>query len=264
MRGRVLVWASLLGVLASAGSARAQFVQPEQFYSNGTAVDAWTHDAARRLKFTFWFAQYSKEDWPYRQQIVIIFDDNPNKAYYFDVGTRRFEGRFDLDDMGYSMLPPEKRRERLEDIPEEDFPPSGGMPTVGEMLRRSSDRQPGSDKMMMMPPPTADRPRLEDSIWETTYTTPDRRSIRARLLFDGENGQYIPEEGGQQGGLKDVRYINRGAAGHLITGRWSLGDSGGYFQFTIPRGVTNEFEGTWGIQPRSVDGSWRGTRTRPR
>ena len=64
------------------GTAHAQLREPEQFYTNGQKMDAWTRNREKQLSFTFWFARKDPDDLIYRQEIVIVYDGEPNKAYY--------------------------------------------------------------------------------------------------------------------------------------------------------------------------------------
>lgn len=259
-----MMWrATFLGLAAGAclmlaSTAPGQLRQPEQFYSNGEKVNGWTKGSGMRT--TFWFARYSNDDWAYRQQLVIIYDNEPNKSYYYDVGTKRFVGRFDMESDRYSLLPVAERRARRSDIDEGDFPPPGQMPTIQQMIGRD-DEGPGNQSQMLLPPPTPEYPRLQTSSWDTTYTTPGLRGrVRARIDFDGDEGRYTLEGGGGVGRLADIEYRGTDQGGFLVTGRWFLGAGQGVFRYTIPRSNVNVFTGEWSFEPGSADGIWDGTR----
>jgi len=251
-----LVWG------ASSGRAQQRLEHPEQFYTNGDKVGGWTRNEAAQLRSTFWFAKNPADSLSYRQQVVIVFDDQPSLAYYYDAATKKFVGRADLDSMRYSLLPEEARRERLEEIPESAFPPAGEMPTVGEMFERLPPGMRPNSNMMMMPPPTMSFPRLEMSLWDSNYTTADGRRVRAHVELNGDHGTYRLVQSNQVGRLSDVRY-RRGNDEFVISGRWTLGTANGSFSFTVPMDNIDVFWGTWSLRPGRVDGTWDGVR-RPR
>lgn len=257
--------AASLGIAACltfASTAPGQLQQPEQFYSNGEKMNGWTRDAAAGMRTTFWFVRYSKEDWAYRQQIVIIYDAEPGKSYYYDVGTKRFVGRLDMENDRYSLLPLTARREKRSDITEDAFPPPGRMPTIEQMVRRHDDKA-GSQSRLLLPPPTPEYPRLKTSSWDTTYTTPGLRGrVRARIDFEGGEGKYTLEDGRGVGKLTNIEYKNAGQQGFLVTGRWSLGTGQGVFRYAIPRSNVNGFIGEWSFGSRAADGIWDGTRAK--
>jgi hypothetical protein len=51
-------------------------------------------------------------------------------AYYYNWSTRRHWGRMDLETGKYSMLPEDKRKEKLTDIAEKDFPVAVARDTI--------------------------------------------------------------------------------------------------------------------------------------
>jgi hypothetical protein len=65
-------------------------------------------------------------------------------VYYYSVTTRRYWGRYDMKSKKYSLLPKDKRKEKLEDIKEKDFPEPKPLDKVVI---------PGSKKTMTPPPP---------------------------------------------------------------------------------------------------------------
>lgn len=243
-------------------NAQVQLRHPDQFYTNGEKTDAWTRDHEKRLRSTFWFAKNPANSLAYQQQIVIVYDSAPNKAYYFDSTTKEFIGRFDMQSENYSLLPKESRRERIEEIDESWFPRPGEMPTIGAMFERPGGGVPLNQKMMMMPPPTKEFPRLHASSWDTNYTTADRSRVRAKVDFNGNRGTYLVVGTNTAGELSHVQYEVREDA-IFITGRWSLRGGGGYFSFSIPKDNMDVFWGDWGFAHGGIDGTWDGVR-RPR
>lgn len=263
-------------------NAQVQLLHPDQFYTNGDETDGWTRDSEKQLRSTFWFAKNPENSLEYQQQIVIVYDDAPDKAYYFDSTTKKFIGRFDLASEQYSLLRPEYRRGRIEEIDESWFPPPSNLPTIGEMFESSpvcaredflclietnneisSTRGVRSSPIKMIPPPpTAQFPRLHESTWDTSYTTVDGSRIRAHVDFKGSRGAYRLADSEAIGVLSNIQY-STGKEAFSITGQWSLSDSGGYFFFSVPKDNMNVFWGDWGDARNTLHGTWSGIR-RPR
>jgi hypothetical protein len=95
---KTILAACVAFIVCTAGITRAQvrLRHPDQFYTNGKKIGGWTRDTANRLRSTFWFAKNPEDSLAYQQQIVIIYDADPTKAYYFDSTTKEFVGRFDM------------------------------------------------------------------------------------------------------------------------------------------------------------------------
>jgi hypothetical protein len=258
---KIILVACVAWLACTAGITPAQvrLRHPDQFYTNGEKVDGWTRDTDNRLRSTFWFAKNPENSLVYRQQIVIIYDAAPTKAYYFDATTKEFVGRFDLASEQYSLLPKPFRRERLAEIAEARFPPPGPMPTIGDMFERPDGGLPSNQQTMMPPPPTTEFPRLQASSWDTNYTTAEGSRIRARVDFQGNHGTILLVGTNTTGRLLDVRYAVRQDA-FAITGRWSLRDRGGYFSFSIPQDNIDVFWGAWGFAAGRRGGTWDGVR----
>jgi len=262
MRAIIAAFTCIVVGVANTTSGQVNLRHPEQFYTNGEKSDGWTRDVDKRLRSTFWFAKNPANSLAYQQQIVIVYDSAPNKAYYFDSTTKEFIGRFDLQSEKYSLLPNEFRRERIEEIQESWFSQPGELPTIGEMFQRPEAGGPTNQNRMMLPPPTAQFPRLHDSSWDTNYQTADGGRIRAKVNFRGNRGTYILSGSNTVGQLANVHYIS-GQDAFLITGQWSLNGSGGYFSFSVPKDNMDVFWGDWGFARNSIDGAWDGAR-RPR
>lgn len=251
----------VLGVV-NATSGQVQLRHPEQFYTNGEKSDGWTRENDKGLRSTFWFAKNPADSLAYQQQIVIVYDSAPSKAYYFDSTTKEFVGRFDLQSQKYSLLPKKFRRGQIQKIDESWFPPPGELPTIGEMFQRPEPGGPTNKNRMMVPPPTTQFPRLHDSSWDTNYQTANGDRVRANVDFQGNHGTYILSGSNAVGQLTNIRYSS-GQDALLITGQWSLNGSGGYFSFSVPKDNMDVFWGDWGFKRNSIDGAWDGAR-RPR
>ena len=257
MKTLLVAWVALLACTAGSTGAQVRLQHPDQFYTNGKKIGGWTRDTTNRLRSTFWFAKHPEDSLAYKQQIVIIYEADPTKAYYFDSTTKAFVGRFDMQSEQYSLLPKQFRRERLEAIDKSQFPPPGPMPTIGTMLERPGGGMP-SNQTLMPPPPTTEFPRLQASSWETTYTTAGGR-VRAEVDFQGTRGTYLLVETKTEGILSEVQYAVRQDS-FSITGRWSLQGREGYFSFSIPKDNMDVFWGDWGVAVGRNDGTWDGIR----
>lgn len=238
------------GLAVAQGQVRLE--HPSQFYTNGEQVDGWSRNDDAALFSTFWLVKNPAESLSYRQQVVIMYDSDPNRLYYYDVVSERFVGRYDMELEKYSLLPPQHRKGRLQDIGESAFPPPGEKPRVSEMFDPPAAGPPNREQLMM-PPATMMSPRLEESTWEAFYTDPQGNRTRADVQFDGRGGSY-----GDHGQLTNVRYVQR-ANMQMIVGDWSLGREHGTFEFRIPMDDVQHFEGTW--QSRRGRGVWDGRRT---
>jgi hypothetical protein len=255
----LVAWVALLACTAGSTRAQVRLQHPDQFYTNGKKIDGWTRDTANRLRSTFWFAKNPEDSLAYQQQIVIIYDSDQTKSYYFDSTTKEFVGRFDMASEKYSLLPKQFRRESLGGIDESRFPPPGPMPTIGQMFERPGGGMPSNQKTMMMPPPTTEFPRLQTSSWDTNYTTAGGKRVRAKVDFHGNRGTYLLVGTNTAGSLSDVQYTVRQDS-FSITGRWSLRGRGGYFSFSIPKDNMEVFWGDWGFAAGRHGGIWDGIR----
>ena len=230
---------------------------PIQFYSNGKKVDAWTRNDSAGLNSTFWFARNPAKSLVYQQQIVIVYDSEPDKAYYFDVTTKKFIGRYDFESEKYSLLPRESRRKSLKEI--DHFPPAGGLPAITQMFDGAPS---GNQNTLLPPPPTKRYPRLHKTSWDSNYTAADGTRVRATINFNGNRGTYRLVGTNAVGTMSEIKYLTR-RSDYLITGRWALRGSVGSFSFSIPKDNVSVFWGDWGFRPGRVEGRWDGVR-RPR
>jgi hypothetical protein len=235
-------------------NAKAQY--PDQFYTNGRQMDVWRAEEGR--KTILWFFREPGDKISYRQSLVIIYDDRPEWAYYVNLGTRKFVGRYSFRLDKYSILPEDARREDRGEIPEEAFPEPGDLPTVDQLISESKNQN-----TLLDPPPTKSYPGLRTSSWDSTYFTAQRQMIKAKISFNGDKGTYRFRSGGEdfQGTLSDVQYETTSQGLFLIKGVWTLGGNQGYFRFTVAPDNLNLFQGEWG-RNGTIEGSWSGTRLR--
>ena len=193
---------------------------------------------------------------------MIVYDAEPDKAYYFDQKTRTFRGRWNFQTEKYSLLPSKSQRSKKEEITESMFPPPADPPSIGDLLRDPEEAQPVDRRKLAEPPATDAFPELEGSSWESTYVTLGATRVRARIKFDGPNGKYTLAGTGEVRTLSGVRYTKAADGGTVISGQWSVKGEAGPFLFKIAPGRLNTFEGIWGGAQGQLGGTWDGTRLR--
>jgi hypothetical protein len=91
---------------------------------------------------------------------------------------------------------------------------------------------------------------INQSIWKTTYATPNGKPYTTDLKFAEDSGSY---DGGQ-GRLSEVTYQNEGGV-TVIRGKWQHGQSGGPFQFFLTNG-----DKAFNSEPNGRRGAWWGIR----
>jgi hypothetical protein len=253
----------LVGGNWSTALAQLQLNHPEQFYSNGEKVNAWTTNPDAKVMSTFWFVKNPKDSLVYQQMIAIVYDNQPGLVYYYGVTEKKFVGRFEIENQKYSMLKPQDRRQKLADIPPGAFPPADEMPSVGDMLPPPTEGEANDDEMMM-PPPTMQFPQLEDSVWESAYATPQGRRVRAKIIFNGNEGVYQLQNSDSEGELSDVVYQMQASQNRFeIRGRWTLGGASGFFKFRVPMDDLFRFTGFSSQNPNANDGGiWDAVRVK--
>jgi hypothetical protein len=235
-----------------ADTCQAQF--PDQFYTNGTHINVWKIE--RGQKSILWFEREPGDKIVYRQSLVVVRDDEPQYAYYINLGTRKYIGRYSYPDGKYSVLPENARDEDPSNIPAAAFPPPSELPSIGDLLTDSNNAN-----KLLDPPPTAKYPKLDRSEWDSVYFTNQRKRIKARLTLQNGGGSYRFTDGGLQfdGTLHNVQYEKTGDGNYRVTGIWKLNGNQGSFHFTIGSENLNVFQGEWGTNG-VVQGAWSGTR----
>lgn len=257
MKLKSITWALVLTSVATV--AHAQY--PDQFYTNGTKMDVWRAEPGR--KTILWFSKEPGDKISYGQSLVIIYDTEPQWAYYVNLGTRKFVGRYSFEKDKYSLLSPDAQKEYRANMnmpPHADFPPPGEMPTVDKLLEGSEN-----ENRLLDPPATASYPRLKRSTWDSSYFTDQRVLIRNRLVFNDDRGSFtFTDARGNEhkGSLTGIRYRKTEQRLFQITGSWNLEGAQGNFRFTIAPENLNIFQGEWDRGGR-IEGTWSGTRVRP-
>jgi hypothetical protein len=248
----------LCGVLSSPVFGQALFEAPDQFYTNGVEIDGWTRDTDRQQMVSLWFGKNPKDSLSYRQLIAIVKDNEPAKILYYDLVSRRYVGRYDMELEKYSLLPDQYRLGRLEDIRESMFPPPGEKPKIGELFDPPRDGQP-NDEQLMMPPATMMFPRLKKSEWEGFYVDFGGNRRQMKLSLNGLRGEYQAPDVDVRGNLSNIRYASQDGM-MTIRGNWGAG-RGGKFEFRVMMTKLNEFQGEyWDENGRRV-GVWDAKRT---
>ncbi len=244
--------------------AQPQLNHPDQFYSNGEKINAWTVNKDAKLMSTFWFVKNPQNSLNYQQQIAIIYDNEPNRAYYYSVAEKKFIGRMEIKSGKYSLLKPEDRRQKRSEIPSGAFPPADELPAVGEMFPPPTDGGEASDEQMMMPPPSMQSPQLEKSEWNTFYAAPQGKRVRAKVTFNGDEGTYELDNSDAVGELSEVEYEMQANQNRFeIRGRWQLGEARGFFKFRVPMDDLYVFAGFSSQNRNAGDGGiWDGVRTK--
>lgn len=253
MKRQFLISAFVCFAFASTTNAQVDFDAPDQFYTNGVQVDGWTRDEGRQQMVSLWFGKNPQGSLSYRQLVAIVKDNDPSKILYYDIVARRFVGRYDMEREKYSLLPPQYRLGRLEDIRETMFPPPGDKPDIGELFDPPTNGQP-SDEQLMMPPATMMFPRLQKSEWEGFYVDFGGNRRKMKLTLNGSHGSYRATEVNVRGDLHNVLYDSQEGM-HTIRGNWGAGRAG-KFEFRVMMNNLNEFQGEyWDENGRSV-GLW--------
>ena len=129
--------------LGTATITLAQAPGERQYYSE------WKWHAAKNYFYcNFNFKKDAKDD-TYAYQYGIYFPSRGKRVYMYNPQTKLYWGYREGDK--YAILPENKRKGSIEEIPAEDFSPLGPAPNI-----------PGiTDKVTMIPPPNS-FPKLKD------------------------------------------------------------------------------------------------------
>jgi hypothetical protein len=136
---------SVLVVLSGAVGLAARDAAPRQYYS------PWRKHAQKPYYYRWYYYKPSATDPEYQYHYGIYYPSRGKRVYMYNPQAKKFWGYYDVQAKGYSLLPSAKRRERIDDIPAEAFPPPGKMPPIPD----------SSDGTAMLEPP-ADLPRVDD------------------------------------------------------------------------------------------------------
>lgn len=245
-------------VIVSAATALAPAQATDQFYANDEGAYAWTTNSKSNLRTTTWFCKNPPDSAAYQQITAVIYDAKPHEVLYLDKVNKRVVGRLDLNTEQFSLLPPATQKQR-QAIDKFEFPAAGKLPRAEQMFEPLSGDAEGNRHTLALPPPTLQFPRLENSVWDTSYLSADKFLIRSELTLDGAQGAYRLTDKPGTGRLSDVTYEREGDE-HVIRGNWNLGRSAGTFKFNVPPSNLNVFWGEFSFQEGRTVGAWDGVR----
>jgi hypothetical protein len=133
--GPIAVLVILLGMTALPGQNKGD----RQYYS------PWRKHADKPYYYRWYYFKVSPTDEDYQYHYGIYYPSRGTRVYLYNPHAKMFWGYYDMKAKGYALLPPAKRRQRLDDIPAEAFPEPGKMPPIPdakddtEMLRPPND-----------------------------------------------------------------------------------------------------------------------------
>jgi hypothetical protein len=136
---------SIVMCLLGTASLPAREDAPRQYYSN------WRKHGEKPYYYRWYYFKPAASDKEYQYHYGIYYPSRGKRVYLYNPQAKKFWGFYDMEAKGYSLLPPEKRRERIDDIPAEAFPKPGKMPPLPD----------SKDGTAMLPPPD-DLPKVED------------------------------------------------------------------------------------------------------
>jgi len=120
--GLLLAGAASTGVNAGNSGYR-------QYYSS------WNYHTSHNYYYTQYYYKPQPSYPTYSYHYCVYQPSQPRYVYYYNPHQRHYWGRFDCEgEPGhqYSLLKPEDRKEKLQDIPEAAFPKPGAMPAIPE------------------------------------------------------------------------------------------------------------------------------------
>ena len=157
MKRRIGMLVIMAAMLAAAGytssNATAANLGYRQYYSN------WNHHPSHG----YYYSQYYYKPTPtystYSYHYCVYRPSQPRYVYYYNPHQRHYWGRFDCEGKPgeeYSLLKPEDRKEKLEDIPEKAFPKPGPLPAIPDATDEAGTKSDGEQILAIKNLPTAD------------------------------------------------------------------------------------------------------------
>jgi len=128
----ILAAAALCQGFASTASAAGPYRQ---------SYGSWSYNPGTRYYYSSYYYKPVVTYPTYKHHYVIYYPRRPRYVYYYNPVVRRYWGRYDMQEKGYSLLAKKDRKEKLDDIPESAFPKPGKMPPIPE----------SEDKVLMKP-----------------------------------------------------------------------------------------------------------------
>lgn len=123
----ILIVCAIASCFVISGSAQAG-----QYYRQ--RYSAWNYHPQRSYHYTRYTFHpvVSRPTVTYQYHYAIHYPTRPRYVYYYNPIRKVYWGRYDIQEAGYSMLKPEDRKEKLDDILESAFPEPGDMPPIPE------------------------------------------------------------------------------------------------------------------------------------
>ena len=125
--GLTLLMVAAAFVCTTASEAQAGGYR--QYYSS------WSYHPTYNYHYTRYHYKPTPTYPTYSYHYCIHYSNQPRYVYYYNPHSQQYWGRFDMEGKEgkqYSLLKPEDRKEKLEDIPEGAFPEPGAMPEIPE------------------------------------------------------------------------------------------------------------------------------------
>lgn len=146
-----LALAALVAVAASVALVRADYGSPRQYYGG------WLKHPSKSYYYSHYYYKPTPTYAGYRHHYVMYYPSRPKYYYYYNPHKKVFWGRCPTQTGGvgqYSLLPPESRKPKVEDIPEKDFPKPGPLPTIPDANVEKEKNPPTLDLPPERPAPT--------------------------------------------------------------------------------------------------------------
>lgn len=138
--GIMLLTLASLAVVGVTSSESQGYFGYRQYYSS------WSYRPSHNYYYTRYYYKPTPTYTTYSYHYCVYRPAQPRYVYYYNPHQRQYWGRFDCEGQPgnqYSLLKPEDRKEKLEDIPESAFPAPGAMPAIPEATDGTkSDGQP--------------------------------------------------------------------------------------------------------------------------
>jgi hypothetical protein len=121
----------------------AQTTDARQYYS------AWKKHESKPYYYCYYYYKPTATDKTYSYCYGIYYPSRGKRVYMFNPHTKKYWGYWEGDK--YSLLPPDKQKASIDDIPAEDFPKPGKAPNIPDT----------KDEIPMLAPPS-DFPKPDD------------------------------------------------------------------------------------------------------
>ena len=127
---RTLLLSAVVGVCAL--MAPAQEAEAGYGYGGRQYYTSWSYYPSRTYYYSTYYYKPTVSYPTYSYHYCVYYTSQPNYVYYYNPVKRVYWGRYDVEKKGYSMLKPEDRKEKLDDIPQSAFPEPSKMPPIPE------------------------------------------------------------------------------------------------------------------------------------